>query len=152
MGLCIMHRQAVNEQGGYLWDPVPAGLPSPGDGVVHDVIRHQEECLQLQGTQSPVSCREKAEEATRCCAASLLGCNEWACNGRLAACCSCVSGLCMNMARKVLVACKPARGRLLKRRAHPLNAPAQNIGLKQLLTACLQRADDDAVSPSRCLR
>ena len=65
LGLWLMHRQVLNEQGGYLWDPVPAGLPSPGDGVVHDVISHQEECLQLQGTQSPVSSREKAEKVQR---------------------------------------------------------------------------------------
>ena len=61
-----MHRRAVREQGGNLWDAVPAGLPSPGDGVVHDVISHQEECLQLQGTQSPVSCKEKGHRVLSC--------------------------------------------------------------------------------------
>ena len=37
----------------YLGYPVPAGLPSPGDGVVHDVISHQEEGLQLQMSKIP---------------------------------------------------------------------------------------------------
>ena len=64
MNTCATAQARANEQGGYLRDPVPAGLPSPGDGVVHDVISHQEECLQLQGTQTPVSVREQAEKAT----------------------------------------------------------------------------------------
>lgn len=37
---------------------VPARLPSPRDGVVHDVIRHQEEGLQLRpGNQAIFRCR-----------------------------------------------------------------------------------------------
>jgi len=31
----------------HLWDFVPAGLAAAGDGAVHDVIRNQEEGLEL---------------------------------------------------------------------------------------------------------
>ena len=48
--------------------------------------------------------------------------------------------------QNLLVACKPAKGRLLKKQAYPLNAPAQNIGLEQLLTAGLQEAEYDTVT------
>ena len=36
----------------YLGLPVPAGLAPPRDGVVHDVVRDQEECLKLRRNQS----------------------------------------------------------------------------------------------------
>ena len=150
MSMCLMQRQAMNEQGSNLWDTIPTGLPSPGDGVVHDVISHQEECLQLQGTQSLVSCRAQAEKGYRAlsCTTLVMQCTGMQQQTRspLRLCVRALHGY----GQKLLVACKPARGRQFKKQAHPLNAPAQNIGFKQLLTVCLQEAAHDAMSPFTC--
>lgn len=43
----FQHDAIVDRHHADLWDPVPAGLPTASNAIVHDVIGHQKVCLQL---------------------------------------------------------------------------------------------------------
>lgn len=59
---------------GPLYLLIPADLPPPGEGGIHDVVAHQQEGLQLQkahGTQPRGSCQRPSDppRGCRCCPA-----------------------------------------------------------------------------------
>jgi hypothetical protein len=142
---------------------VPAGLTAARDGAVHDVVRHQEEGLQLRGcvtqTQTSAGATHRARAAV--CASEAHRAAQGGMQPRLIACraCVCKGGgggwrggpttpvLCVarvGSQRRSDVVCVCVcvcvqAASVSASHTHPLDAPAQHVGPEDLLLAQLLR-------------